>query len=136
MSVGCGVVGVVLWCGVLAPNFYAIFVSITASKCTTIRPQSRRDRATIAPRSGHDRCPGHASHALRSSGKNSTLKEQRSRLDRAAIAVRSRRDRGVLPQAFNVVRFNLQVNGRSRSLDRVNPDYESRSPSDVRRSRC
>ena len=94
------------------------------------------DQATIAPRSGHDRSPGHASHALRSSGKNSTLKEQRSRLDRAAIAVRSGRDIGVLPQAFNAVRFNLQVDGRSRSLDRVNPDYESRPPSDGRRSRC
>ena len=47
VSVDCGVVGVVLWCGVLASNFYAIFVSILASKCTTIRPRSRRDRAVI-----------------------------------------------------------------------------------------
>ena len=88
----------------LSSRFLRHFVSILASKCSTIRPRSRRDRATIAPRSGHDRGPDHSSHALRSSGKNSMLKEDRSRLDRAAIAVRSGRDRGVLPLAFHAVR--------------------------------
>ena len=68
-------------------------------------PRSGHDRATIASRSGHDRGPGHASHAVQSSGNDSTLKEQRSRLDRAAIAVRSGRDRGVLPQVFSAVRL-------------------------------
>ena len=88
----------------LSSRFLRHFVSILASKCTTIKPRSWRDRATIAARSDHDRGLDHSSHALRSSGKNSTLKEDRSRLDRAAIAVRSGRDRGVLPQAFSAVR--------------------------------
>ena len=132
------------------------------------------DQATIAPRSGHDRSPGHASHTLRSSGKNSTLKEQRSRFDRAAIVEFFHRPSTPSDSIFrwleghdrliawtlitrvvrrpiqssggwrvtiawsrepwlresSAVRFNLQVAGGSRSLDRVNPDYESRPPSD------
>ena len=61
------------------------------------------------PRSGHDRGPGHASHAVRSSGNDSTVKEQRSRLNRAAIAVRSGRDRGVLPQVCYAVRLEFDA---------------------------
>ena len=68
-------------------------------------PRSRRDRAMIEPRSGHDRGPGHTSHAVQSNGSDSTMKEQRSRLDRAAIAVRSGRDRTVLPPVYTTVRF-------------------------------
>ena len=52
-------------------------------------PRSCHNQATIAPRSGHDRGPGHALHAVRSSGIDSMLKEvpivARSNSDRAAI---------------------------------------------------
>ena len=63
------------------------------------------DRATIGPRSGHDRCPGRWSIAVRSNGGDSTPLAPRSRLDRAAIAVRSNRDRGVLPLALHAVQL-------------------------------
>ena len=55
------------------------------------------DHAMIVPRSGHDRGPGHASHAVRSSGNDSTLKEvpimARSSSDRTAIGSRLGYDR-------------------------------------------
>ena len=101
MSVDCGVVGVILCCGVLAPEFEAEWFQFGLQNA----PRSCHDHATIAPRSGHDQGPGHTSHTVRSRGSDSIMKEQRSRLDRAAIAVRSGRDRGVLPHVFSAVRF-------------------------------
>ena len=106
----------------------------SASKKATIS-------ATIAPRSGFDRTSivvlGHRrslADRWETNPRQNLLDRgsiaPRSRLDRAAIAARSRRDRGVLPRSSTAVRFNLQVAGGSRSLDRVNPDYESRPPSD------
>ena len=53
---------------------------------TTIGPRSRRDRASIVPRSGLDRDPGALSILVGSSGVDSAAACVRSRLDRAAIA--------------------------------------------------
>ena len=97
---------------------------------TTIEPQSRRDRATIGPRSWFDRDGDPPWTSSEDRGIDSTLKYPRSRLNRAAIAVRSDRDCGVLPRVFYAVglesdapgiftkgrgsRFTVAVGSRSR----------------------
>ena len=62
--------------------------------CFEKRHEFRRDRATIAPRSGPNLRRGRLSVVVRSSGGDSAAEGARSWFDRAAIAVRSRCDRG------------------------------------------
>ena len=89
----------------------------------TIGPRSRRDRATIVVlavrRSPFDRL--------------ATI-TPRQPSDRGSIAPRSRFDRTAIVEFFHdrsaPSDVDLKVAGGSRSLDCVNPDYESRPPSD------
>ena len=82
---------------------------VVASGLAWNKPQFCFKRATIAPRSGHDRelivisifqwMPSD------DRGGDSAMKESWSRLDRTAIVVRSRHDRGLLPRVFPAVRW-------------------------------
>ena len=60
-----------------------------ASKRPRISARSGRDRATIAPRSGHNRFLGRSSVGVRSSGGDSAAEAPRSRRDRGSIEPRS-----------------------------------------------
>ena len=92
----------------------------------------RHDRATIAPRSGHNLCLGRSSVGVRSFGGDSAAEAPRSRLDRAAIAVRSNRDRRVLPLALRTVWSIFRLLDDRDSSDSVYPDHKESSPPAVR----
>ena len=87
VSVGCGVVGVVLWNGVLAPNFYAILSQF---------------RLQNAPRSGHDRAaigPWSWSWSLFA---RPPIEWKEFHAEGGPITARSRRDRGsIRPRSWS-----------------------------------
>ena len=77
---------------------------IVASELALNEPQFCFKRATIAPRSGHNRASIVLSILQQTPSNDrsidSAFKEPRSRLDHTVIAVRSRHDRGFLPRVF------------------------------------
>ena len=101
-------------------------------------PNSRlfgHDRATIGPRSRRDRATIVVLAVRRSPSDRLATITPRQPSDRGSIAPRSRFDRTAIVEFFHdrsaPSDVDLKVAGGSRSLDRVNPDYESRPPSDV-----
>ena len=97
----------------------------------------RRFRFVFAPNSrlfGHDRATIVVLAVRRSRSDRLTTITPRQPSDRGSIAPRSRFDRTAIVEFFHdrsaPSDVDLKVAGGSRSLYRVNPDYESRPPSD------